>query len=61
MFTLMLDGGEVASGTMVAQLDGYAIIPIGYYYQLIGEALPDRLSQFASDQISRDTVGIRAA
>ena len=50
MFTLMLEGGEVPPLTMVAHLDGYAIIPIGYYYQLLGKALPDQLSQLASDQ-----------
>lgn len=36
-------------GTLLPTLDGYAIIPVGLYYDLIREPLPEKLRQFAGD------------
>ncbi len=36
-------------GPILATLDGYAIVPIGHYYDLIGLELPETLRQFAGD------------
>lgn len=36
-------------GPILATLDGYAIVPIGHYYDLIGQELPETLRQFQGD------------
>jgi len=39
LFLILNDG----YGPTLPTLDGYAIVPIGHYYDLIGESLPERL------------------
>ena len=36
-------------GSILPTLDGYAIIPIGHYYDLLGLPLPESLSQHQQD------------
>lgn len=45
LFTIANNG----QGPILATLDGYAIVPIGHYYDLIGQELPETLRQFAGD------------
>lgn len=36
-------------GTLLPTLDGYAIIPVGHYFDLLGVPLPESLSQYQED------------
>ena len=45
LFSIINDG----QGPILARLDGYAIVPIGHYYDLIGLELPESLRQFQGD------------